>query len=82
MFAPSGQDMVEQAPQHLHRHVLEGERRTVEQLEQPVMGAELLQECYRRMAEPRIGISDETRQGAWSIASPTDRPMTVVASSG
>ena len=37
--------------QELHRHVLEGERRPMEELEQPVIAVELLERRHGRVAE-------------------------------
>ena len=50
------QHMVEQAAQHLHRHVLEGERRAVEQLLHEQAGFQLDQRHDGRMAEAGIGL--------------------------
>ena len=49
---------IHQPRQELHRHVLEGESRPMEQFEQPVIGVELLERRHRRMVEARIGFGD------------------------
>jgi hypothetical protein len=47
--------MVHHAGQQLHRHVLEGERRTVEQLQHKEIVADLHERTHCRMAEAGIG---------------------------
>ena len=53
VLAALGQHMVEQPAQQLHRHVLEGERRAVEQLLHPEPGVELYQRRDRGVAKSR-----------------------------
>ena len=54
--------VVHQPRQELHRHVLEGERRAVEQLQQEEVVADLRQRRDRRMAEGAIGLARDARQ--------------------
>ena len=56
-LAAAGQHMVHQPRQELHRQILEGERRTVEQLERKRIDAELGQRRDRRMAEIAVGLA-------------------------
>jgi hypothetical protein len=50
-LAPPGQHVVEQPADDLERHVLERERRAVEQLEQPLVRTELHERADGRVAE-------------------------------
>ena len=52
------QHMVHQPPEQLHRDVLEGERRAVEELEHEEVVADLRQRADGRMAEGRVGLVD------------------------
>ena len=77
------QHMVEQAAEHLHRHVLEGERRAVEQLLHEQAGLELDQRHDGRVAEAGIGVAGRCAAASSNgIASPTKGCMTRAASSG
>ena len=60
---PRGQHVVEQAAEHLHRHVLEGQRRSVEQFERPQIGLQLDQRHDRRVGEPGIRLAAHRLQG-------------------
>ena len=53
------QEMLEQPRQQLHGDVLEGERRPVEQLEQPLVRPELAQRRDRGVIEPAVGRHDQ-----------------------
>ena len=55
-LAALGEHMVHQPRDQLHRHVLEGERRTVEQLQHELVRRHLAQRHHRRMAEGGIGL--------------------------
>ena len=50
------QHMIHQPRQQLHRHVLEGERRTVKQFQHELVGPDLVERHHGRMAEGRIGL--------------------------
>ena len=52
-LAALGQHVVEQPPEQLHRHVLERQRRPVEQLQRPQVRVQLHQRRHRRVAEAR-----------------------------
>ena len=54
--AALGQDVVHEPRQELHGHVLEGQGRAVEQLEQEVAGRELDQRRDRGVAEGGVGL--------------------------
>ena len=56
-LAARGQHVVHQPRQQLHRQVLEGERRTVEQFERKGIHAELGQRRHRGMAEIAVGLA-------------------------
>ena len=56
------QKMLEQVAQQLQRDVLEGERRPVEQLEQPVVGVELAQGRHGDVIEAGICLVDQSAQ--------------------
>ena len=53
---------VHQAREHLHGDVLEGERRPVEQLEDPVRRADLHERRDEAVAEGRVGVLDDCDQ--------------------
>ncbi len=61
-FAALDQRMIHQARQELHRQVLEGERRPVEQLEHEGAGRKLRERRDRRMAERAVGVVRHARQ--------------------
>ena len=64
-LAAGAQRMVEHAPQELQRHVLEGERRAVEQLEQvqhPLVAQRLERRHFRRL-ERGVGFADQAAEG-------------------
>ena len=50
-----GKHMIHQPRDQLHRHVLEGERRAVEQLQQELIGTDLVERHHRGMAEGGVG---------------------------
>ena len=52
------QHMVHQPGEQLHRHVLEGERRPMEELEDEEIVVDLDERSHGRMAEGRIGLRD------------------------
>ena len=80
--AALGQHAVHEARQQLHRHVLEGERRPVEQLEDPAVGLDLHQRRHRRMAEAGVGVARPcARSSARGIAPPVNGWMTSTATS-
>ncbi len=56
-FAARRQHVVHQPRQKLHRQILEGERRPVEQLERELVHAELHQRRHGGMAESAIGLA-------------------------
>ena len=56
------QKMLEQVAQQLQGDVLEGERRPMEQLEQPVVGVELAQGRHRGVIEAGIRLLDQPAQ--------------------
>ena len=58
-LAAGGQHAVHEAGQQLHRHVLEGERRAVEQLQHPQVAVDLHQRRHGRMAEAGIGVAGQ-----------------------
>ena len=53
------QRRLEQLPDQLHREILEGQRRPVEQFQQEMVGGKLLQRCAGRVVEPRISARDD-----------------------
>ena len=55
--------MVEQPADELEGDVLEGERRSVEQLEHPFVGPGLDQRCGRRVAERGVGLAAHGGEG-------------------
>ena len=56
------QHAIHEARQELHRHVLEGERRPMEQLEDEAVGRDLDERRDGRMAEAGIGIAGHAAQ--------------------
>ena len=58
-LVPAGQHMLEHLPDQLHRHVLERQRRPVEQFQQEVVGADLLHRAARGVAEGGVGARDD-----------------------
>ena len=60
--AALGEDMVHQPGDELHRHVLEGQGRAVEELQHEVRRAELDEGRDSRMREGRIGLVDHALQ--------------------
>ena len=58
-WARSRQQMVEEPADELQRHILEGQGRPVEQLQEPGPGVDLLQRRHRLMAEIGIGVPDQ-----------------------
>jgi hypothetical protein len=56
MRIAAGEELLEQQPEQLERHVLERQGRSMEQLEQPVALVELYQRRHRGMREPAIGL--------------------------
>ncbi len=56
------QHVVEQAPEHLHRHVLEGQGRAVEQFLREQMGFQLHQRHDRGMVEAGVSVVTNFRQ--------------------
>ena len=56
-LAARGEHMIHQPAEELHRQVLEGERRTVEELEHEVVDAVLRERRHRRMAEAAVGLA-------------------------
>ena len=56
-LAARGQRMIHQPRQELHRHVLEGERRAVKQLEHERVGVDLDERRHRRMPERAVGLA-------------------------
>ncbi len=57
------QDMIHQAGEDLHSHILERERRPVKQFQQPVVRAELHQRHHGRMMKGAVGLFDHAAQG-------------------
>ncbi len=56
------QDLVEHRGQELHREVLEGQGRPMEQLEQPLVGGQMAQGCGGGMVEIGIGTPGQPQQ--------------------
>ena len=52
----SAEHVVEEPPDELERDVLEGQRRSVEQLEQPLVVAELDEGAHRGVGEAGVGV--------------------------
>ena len=57
-LAALGEDMVHEAGEELHRHVLEGERRAVEQLQHEMVRPDLHKRRDRFVAEGRVSVVD------------------------
>jgi hypothetical protein len=51
-----GQHVIHQPRDQLHRHVLEGERRAVKQLQHELVRADLVERHHRGMAEGGVGL--------------------------
>ena len=81
-LAALGQHMVVEPAQELQRHILEGQRRPVEQLQQPGPGIDLLQGRHRLMAETGIGFLTSRAKSASPIRPPRKGCMTRAARSG
>jgi hypothetical protein len=75
------QRRLEQLADELHREVLEGQRRPVEQLEQEVVRLELLQRRARLVAEARVGRAISSANSSSVKASPMKGRMTRKATS-
>ncbi len=58
-FTPAAQRRLEELADELHREVLEGERRAVEQLEQELVRVGLDERRARGVAEGRVGLGDD-----------------------
>ena len=67
--------------QQLQGDVLEGERRPVEQLQQPVVGIELAQGRHGDVIEAGIRLIDQVRSSASLRAPSTNGARTVAATS-
>ncbi len=63
--------VVEEPPDELQREILEGQRRAVEELEQPLAGVELDERADRGVPEARIGLA---RTGARAARARARRP--------
>ena len=63
MLAALAQHMVVEPAEQLQRHILEGQRRPVEQLHQPGLAVELPQRRHRAMAEGGVAVADDAREG-------------------
>ena len=61
-LAALDQRVIHQPREKLHREILEGERRTVKQLQHEGAGRKLRQRCDRRMAEGAVGIMRHARE--------------------
>ena len=59
-----GEHVLEQPPEQLHRHVLEGERRAVEQLLYPEPRLQLHERSDRGMVEAGVGVPAHRLEGA------------------
>ena len=66
-----GEDVVEEPPDKLQGDVLEGERRAVEQLEQPLVVAELDERAHRRVGEAGVGVGDHRDTGTSHATAPS-----------
>ena len=74
------QHMLEEPPDELQREILEGQRRAVEELEQPLAGVELHERADRRVPEARIGLAAQPlAAGRASSSSPANAPTTPAA---
>ena len=61
-LAAAGQELLEEQAEQLERHVLEGERGPVEQLEQEMAMVELDQRRHRGLGEAAIGLFAQRAQ--------------------
>ena len=77
----AAQEELEQPAEQLHRDVLEGERRPVEQLEQPFVGPELAERRDRDMIEAGVGRLDQRAKLGPRSASPTNGARSRAATS-
>gem|GEM_PF-3594295 len=67
-LAALGQNIIHQAGQQLHGHVLEGQRRAVEEFQHIIVGANLHEGRNSRMPEGGIGLVDHGFQGvSWNF---------------
>ncbi len=73
-LAPHRQTMVHQPREQLHGEVLEGERRTVEQLEDEGVRRKLHERRHRGMAEPVIGLARHAGEIARRRRAADERP--------
>ena len=58
-LAALGQHVVHEPREELHRHVLEGQRRAVEELQHQTVGPDLDERAHGRMAEGGIGLAHQ-----------------------
>ena len=63
-LAALGEHMVHEAGEELHRHVLEGERRPVEELEQEMVRPDLDERRDRVVPEGRVGLVEHSSERA------------------
>ncbi|MNE12965.1 hypothetical protein D3C80_1057890 [compost metagenome] len=61
-FVAFGKNVIHQARKQLHRHILEGERRAVEEFENEIVRPDLHQRHHGRVAESGIGLVDHGLQ--------------------
>ena len=80
-FAARLERVVHEPAQELHRQVLEGERRTMEQLEHEIAHSELHQRRDRGMAEIAVGLARHAGEVGSAMASPTNGRITSTATS-
>ena len=73
-LAARGQHVVHQPRQKLHRHVLEGQRRAVEQFERKGIHAELRQRRHRGMAEVAVGLARHAGEVGFGDGIAGERP--------
>ena len=76
------QDMIHETGEELHRQVLEGERRPVEELEQEMVRPDLDERRDRVVPEARIGVLDHPAERRSAISPPAKRLMMENATSG
>ena len=76
-----GQHAIHEAREQLHRHILEGERGAVEQLQHPSVAAELDQRRDGRMAEAGIGVAAIAGSSPRGMAPPANRLQNRAATS-
>ena len=77
-LAALGEDMVHQPGEELHRQVLEGERRPVEELKQEMVRADLDERRHRVVAKRRVGFLDhalQRRRGDLAAGEAVDDPQ-------